>query len=161
MESVIQDFSMSYMECPTKHDSSELMNSLECRLPNTGLDLKTFCSLVRQKNLLFPYILICDRFYYNTTAILCLLLLSLHFLASNNLKNYGRRYFKIFTNCHVSWDTLLLSNILKKNWRNWNNITIQHLFVILQQQNYSSKALTNIGNTILSFTLLHQYFTLS
>ena len=25
---------------------------------------------------------------------------------SNNLKNYGRRHFKIFTNCHVSWDTL-------------------------------------------------------
>ena len=22
------------------------------------------------------------------------------------LKNYGRRHFKIFTNCHVSWDTL-------------------------------------------------------
>ena len=25
----------------------QLMNSLEYRLPNTGLDLKTFCSLVR------------------------------------------------------------------------------------------------------------------
>jgi len=24
-----------------------LMNNLDCRLPNTGLDLKTFCSLIR------------------------------------------------------------------------------------------------------------------
>ena len=49
------------------------------------------------------YILICDRFYYNKTAIQCLLLFS---LVSNNFKNYGRRHLKIFTNCHVSWDTL-------------------------------------------------------
>ena len=28
------------------------------------------------------------------------------------LKNYGRRHFKIFTNCHVSWDTLSLKSIL-------------------------------------------------
>ena len=28
------------------------------------------------------------------------------FLVSNNLTNYGRRHFKIFSNCHVSWDTL-------------------------------------------------------
>ena len=27
-------------------------------------------------------------------------------LVSNNLSNYGRRHFKLFTNCHVSWDTL-------------------------------------------------------
>ena len=25
---------------------------------------------------------------------------------SNSLTNYGRRHFKLFTNCHVSWDTL-------------------------------------------------------
>ena len=29
------------------HETWQLMNSLECRLPNNGLDLKTFCSLVR------------------------------------------------------------------------------------------------------------------
>ena len=29
------------------HETWQLMNSLECRLQNTGLDLKTFCSLVR------------------------------------------------------------------------------------------------------------------
>ena len=30
-------------------------------------------------------------------------------LVSNNLKNYGRRHFKLFTYCHVSWDTLYLN----------------------------------------------------
>ena len=29
-------------------------------------------------------------------------------MVSNNLKNYGRRHFKIFSYCHVSWDTLYL-----------------------------------------------------
>ena len=33
------------------HETWQLLNSLECRLPNTGLDLKTFCSY---KNLLLP-----------------------------------------------------------------------------------------------------------
>ena len=28
--------------------------------------------------------------------------------ASNILSNYGRRHFKLFTDCHVSWDTLYL-----------------------------------------------------
>ena len=37
------------------------------------------------------------------TAIQYLLLFS---LVSNNLTNYGRRHFKLFTNCYVSWDTL-------------------------------------------------------
>ena len=27
-------------------------------------------------------------------------------LVSNNLSNYGRRHLELFTNCHVSWDTL-------------------------------------------------------
>ena len=27
-------------------------------------------------------------------------------LVSNNLSNYGRRHFKLFTNCLVLWDTL-------------------------------------------------------
>ena len=32
-------------------------------------------------------------------------------LVSDNLTSYGRRHFKLFTNCHVSWDTLYI----KKN----------------------------------------------
>ena len=27
---------------------------------------------------------------------------------SKNLTNYGRRHLKLFTNCHVSWDTLYI-----------------------------------------------------
>ena len=33
---------------------------------------------------------------------------SLFSLISNNLTNYGRRHFKLFTNWHVSWDTLYM-----------------------------------------------------
>ena len=33
------------------HETWQLMNSLECRLPNTGIDLKTFCSLVCRKKI--------------------------------------------------------------------------------------------------------------
>jgi len=32
--------------------------------------------------------------------------LLLFFLETNNLTYYERRHFKLFTNCHVSWDTL-------------------------------------------------------
>jgi len=39
------------------------------------------------------------------TAIQYLLLL---FLVSNNLTNYGRRHLKLFTDCHVFWDTLYI-----------------------------------------------------
>ena len=35
-------------------------------------------------------------------------------LVSNSLTNYGRRHFKLFTNCHVSWDTL---------YHNWDCLT--------------------------------------
>ena len=30
------------------------------------------------------------------------------FIVSNNLSNYGSGHFKLFSNCHVSWDTLYL-----------------------------------------------------
>ena len=39
-------------------------------------------------------------------------------LVSNNLSNYKRRHFKLFTTCHVSWDTLYLNFntiVFKKN----------------------------------------------
>ena len=29
-----------------------------------------------------------------------------------NLTNYGRRHLKLFTNCHVSWDTLYVKETL-------------------------------------------------
>ena len=35
---------------------------------------------------------------------------------SNNLSNFGREHFKLFTNCHVSWDTscIILSHTLER-----------------------------------------------
>ena len=35
-------------------------------------------------------------------------------LVSNNLTNYGRRHFKLFTNCHVSWEQKIFS--YTKGW---------------------------------------------
>ena len=32
-------------------------------------------------------------------------------IVSNNLSNYGRRHFELFTSCHVSWDTLYLQSL--------------------------------------------------
>ena len=51
------------------------------------------------------------------TAMLYFLLFS---FVSKNLTNYGRRHLKLFTNCHVSWDTLYITklkwNFLRKGW---------------------------------------------
>ena len=38
---------LQHVSYRVSHEKLQLMNSLECRLPNTGLDLKTFCSFVR------------------------------------------------------------------------------------------------------------------
>ena len=67
--------------------------------------LQTFCSLFSFKNLLLKYILLWNQFYYNMADINICISFS---RGSNNLTNYGRRHFKLFTNCHVSWDTLYL-----------------------------------------------------
>ena len=32
----------------------------------------------------------------------------------NNLSSHGRRHLKLFTNCHVSWDTLYVTRLLWK-----------------------------------------------
>ena len=52
------------------------------------------------------------KFYYNMDAIKHLLLFS---LVTNNLTYHGRRHFKLFTNCHVSWDTLYLPAVFLFN----------------------------------------------
>ena len=59
--------------------------------------LKTFCSLFSLKN-----------FYYNMDAIKYLLSFS---LATNNLTYYGRRHFKLFTNCHAFVNTPIKINV--------------------------------------------------
>jgi len=37
-------------------------------------------------------------------------------LTTNNLTYYGRRHFKLFTNCHVSWDTLYVNTQSAGRW---------------------------------------------
>ena len=67
-------------------------------------------------------------------------------LVSNNLTNIGRRHCKLFTNCHVSYDTLYLikqnfsgycckSDIVVFAWMS-PNITV-HLNPILKYDLYS------------------------
>ena len=83
--------------CPTKHDS------FECLLPYTVLDIKDFSQFNSLKNLLLNYILLLNKVIYNMTAIWYFFLFS---LVSNSLIKYGRRHFILFTNYHVSLDTL-------------------------------------------------------
>ena len=53
------------------------------------------------------------------TPIKYLLLFS---LVLNNLTNYGRRHFKLFTNCHVSWGHPVYS---------WSANIVNHLLASL------------------------------
>ena len=71
------------------HETWQLVNSLECFLPYTVLIYKNILQFILFKKI----------FYF------CYFLL--FSLVSNSLTN-GSRHFKLFTNCHVSWDTLYL-----------------------------------------------------
>ena len=86
--------------CPTKHDSLWIVFNVFFHI--MYYILLTFCSLFSFKNLLLKYILLWNQFYYNMADIENFIFFS---WGSNNLTNYGRRHFKVFTNCHVSWDT--------------------------------------------------------
>ena len=61
---------------------------------------------------------------------------------------YERRHFKLFTNCHVSWDTLYL-NKLGFTCKNNSPIKIRHLaqFRIFSQTEEYSHSSTQILNT--------------
>ena len=87
--------------CPTEHDSWWIVFNVFFH--DTELDVKDFLQFIFFLNLFLKYILLWNPFYYNMTAMKYFLLFS---LVSNNLTDYGRRHFKLFTNCHVSWDTL-------------------------------------------------------
>ena len=51
-------------------------------------------------------------------------------MVSNNLENYGRRHFKIFTNCHVSWDTLYIPLVSK-------NLTSHYFNCFIKKKSFS------------------------
>ena len=90
------------------HKTWQLVNGFECLLSSIYcIRFETFCSLFSLKNFL-KYILLRNQFYNNMDAIKYLSLL--FFLVTNSLIYYGRRYFKLFTNCHVSWVTLCVIN---------------------------------------------------
>ena len=91
------------------HETWQFVNSFECLLPYTALDIIDHCSWFSLKNLLLKYILLWIQFYYDMAGIQIFYII---LLGSNNLTHYGRRHFKLFTNCHISWDTLYK---LKKN----------------------------------------------
>ena len=55
-------------------------------------------------------ILIKKKIFYKMTAMLYFLLFS---FVSKNLTNYERRHLKLFTNYHVSWDTLHLNYFVR------------------------------------------------
>ena len=65
---------------------------------------------------------------------------SLFSFVSQNLTNYGRRHLKLFTNCHVSWDTLYV-----------------HLWEVLQMymKEILSGFFTNISFLLLLDNVLH------
>ena len=74
--------------CPTKHDSRRIV-------------LNVFFYIER----LFAVYLVLKNIFY--TLAIKLLPFNIVLIISFLLKiYYGRRHLKLFTNCHVSWDTL-------------------------------------------------------
>ena len=85
------------------HETWQLVNSFECLLPYIILDIKDFFQFISLTNSFTQIYFTLKSIFYKMTAMLYFLLFS---FVSKNLTNYGRRHLKLFTNCHVSWDTL-------------------------------------------------------
>ena len=85
------------------HETWQLLNNFVCLLPFIILDNKDFLHVISLKTSFSQIILIWNQFFNNKIGIQCFSSIS---LISNNLTNNGRRHFKLFANCHVSWDTL-------------------------------------------------------
>ena len=85
-------------------DTWQLVNSFECLLPPTVLDIKDLLQFVSLKKCLthIYFTLKLILLYYELWLLYNILLMS---LVLNTLTNCGRRHSKLFTNCHVSWDT--------------------------------------------------------
>ncbi len=82
------------------HKTWQLLNSFECRFTFTVLWYLRLFAVYYIKKLVHKWILHWNQFYFYMTPIWYF------FLVSIKLTNYGRRHFNLFTNCHVSWDTL-------------------------------------------------------
>ena len=94
------------------HETWQLVNGFECLLSYSILNIKDFFQFISLTN---SYTQICftlKSIFYKITAMLYFLLFP---FVSKNLTNYGRRHLKLFTNCHVLWDTLyIIENKLLK-----------------------------------------------
>ena len=90
----------------------QLVNSLECLLP---LFIKLFNTKDNNKNIIYDW-------YYSKINFKVKCIWAKDFLTELNCKQpltsktlYKRRHSKLFTNCHVSWDTLYFK--VAHNWR--------------------------------------------
>ena len=86
------------------HETWQLVNGFECLLPSIILDIRLF-QFISLTNSFTQIYFTLKSIFYKMTAMLYFLLFS---FVSQNLTNYGRRHLKLFTNCHVSWDTLYI-----------------------------------------------------
>ena len=84
------------------HETWQLVNSFECLLLWTVLDIKHFLHFVYIYSYMFYFVINLTIIHNCRTTFL------LFSLVSINLKNDGRRHLKLFTNCHVSWEILYL-----------------------------------------------------
>ena len=95
---------MVYTGCPRKHDSwwlildvffHDLLSSLMPKKIIINITLSSYCSEIDKK------------IKYNWAKVLFNEINCKKFLISYTV--YERRHLKLFTNCHVSWDTLYLN----------------------------------------------------
>jgi len=100
--------------CPTKHDSWWIVFNVFFH--DTVLVIYDFLQFYFVKQIFSSNTYLLE---INFTIIL------LSFLVSNNLTNHGRRHFKLFTKCHVSWDTLYIRVKQKdRKGRNYPNFKL-------------------------------------
>ena len=131
------------------HETWQLINGLECRLPYTVLDIKGWLQFISFKKsfaqVYFTLKLILLQYY---TYIIFLLLS----LVLENLTNYGRRHSKLFTNCHVSWDTLYFRHPLLRIEQENPDIYHKCNNMILEGKAFFDNSIIN--SSVLSITIL-------
>ena len=68
--------------------------------------LNDFLQFISLKKSFSQIYFILKQFYFKYNCQIILFIIVFHIMI--NLKHYGRRHFKLFINCHVSWDTLYI-----------------------------------------------------
>ena len=123
------------------HETWQLVNGFECLLTYIVLDIKDFFQFISLTNSFTQIYFTLKSIFYKMTAMLYFLLFS---LVWKNLTNYGRRHLKLFTNCHVSWDTLYIHCLVNsKYW--FTNIGSK----LIRPQGSNAKGQTTEGQKVL------------